>query len=414
MYLSAMQTVLFIGLVWPEPQSSAAGIRMLQLLEVFSESGYAVHFASAAGKTPYSHPLGEMGITELEIKLNDSSFDDLIKTLHPAIVVYDRFMIEEQYGWRVRQSAPQALTVLDTEDLHLLRKARQEAKKQHTSTNIYNETAKREIASILRSDLSIMISKAEVKILREQFHVPAGLLHYLPFLENPNEGNTSRLSRDFEDRKDFIFIGNFLHEPNWHTVQVLSKEIWPLLKKRVPEAEMHIYGAYASEKVYQLHRPKDRFLIKDRADDARATMGKYRVLLAPIAFGAGVKGKIVDAMQTGTPTVSSTVAAESMTDDHRWNGFVTDDVADFVDKATLLYRDKAIWQAAQVVGQELLRTNYNRTDFLEAFLEKLHDIKANLLEHRQAHFIGEILHSQQFSSSKYMSLWIETKNKKSV
>ncbi|MFD2969197.1 glycosyltransferase [Sphingobacterium bambusae] len=406
-----MQTILFIGLVWPEPKSSAAGTRIVQLLELFSEAGHRLLFASAAGKTTYSHPLHEMDIEEVEIRLNDSNFDVFIADLKPDVVVFDRFMIEEQYGWRVRQFAPQALTVLDTEDLHFLRAARQEATKRKLAVDLYNNTAKREIASILRSDLSLIISKEEMILLQEKFNIPKALLFYLPFLEHVFAGLKNEGWPSFTTRKDFIFIGNFLHEPNWHTVQILKKEVWPLLKQKVPEAEMHIYGAYASEKVYQLHQPKDRFLVKDRAADARQTMERYRVLLAPIAFGAGAKGKIVDAMQTGTPTVSSTVAAESMTQDNRWNGFITDDRDDFVEKAALLYRDEALWQQAQMMGGELLRVNYDRSKFLPRFFECLATTKENLFSHRQANFIGEILHSQQLNSSKYMSLWIETKNK---
>lgn len=410
-YIRCMQTVLFIGLVWPEPKSSAAGTRIVQLLELFHEAGHKLVFASAAGQTAYSHPLHKIGVVEMDIKLNDSSFDVFLAELKPDVVVFDRFMIEEQYGWRVRQFAPQALTILDTEDLHFLRAARQEAAKRKQPVDLYNSTTKREIASILRSDLSLIIAKEEMILLQEKFHIPKALLYYLPFLEHVVDGPKNEGWLSFAARKDFIFIGNFLHEPNWHTVQVLKKEVWPLLKQQVPAAEMHIYGAYASEKVYQLHQPKDRFFIKDRAEDARQTMGRYRVLLAPIAFGAGAKGKIVDAMQSGTPTVCSTVAAESMTHDDRWNGFISDDRDEFVAKAARLYRDEALWQQAQMMGGELLRANYDRSKFIPRFFECLSGIKENLLDHRRANFIGEILHSQQLSSSKYMSLWIETKNK---
>ena len=116
--------VLFIGLVWPEPTSSAAGFRMMQLIETFLDRSYQITFASAAAKSPYSAPLKSLSIVEQPIVLNSDSFDDFITQLQPDIVVFDRFMIEEQYGWRVAQQCPSALRVLDTEDLHLLRQAR--------------------------------------------------------------------------------------------------------------------------------------------------------------------------------------------------------------------------------------------------------------------------------------------------
>lgn len=406
-----MQTVLFIGLVWPEPKSSAAGTRIIQLIQVLLGAGCRVVFASAAAKSPYSYPLLEEGVEEVAIKLNDASFDIVIQELKPDTVVFDRFMIEEQYGWRVRQFAPAALTILDTEDLHFLRAARQEAVRKNSTINLYNMTAKREIASILRCDLSLIISQDELSLLQDGFNMPHSLLYYLPFLEK-RPGEAERASwPTFEQRKNFMFIGNFLHEPNWYTVQVIKKEVWPVLKKLLPEAEMHIYGAYATEKVFQLHQPRDRFFIKDRAEDARLTMQRYRVLLAPIAFGAGAKGKFVDAMQTGTPSVSTRIGAESMTRDGRWNGFIEDDPKAFAEQAALLYTDEKIWQHAQAEGIMLLGENYDRSLRVAPFLARVAQLQDNLLEHRQAHFIGEILHSQQLSSTKYMALWIEEKNK---
>src|SRR5690606_26132421 len=126
-YLSGMQRVLFIGLVWPEPSSSAAGWRILQLLQVFAQAGYAVTFASAASKSAYSYPLEEENVNTQQIVLNDSSFNDFIGILQPDVIVFDRFISEEQFGWRVREQCPDALSILDTEDLHFLRSARQHA-----------------------------------------------------------------------------------------------------------------------------------------------------------------------------------------------------------------------------------------------------------------------------------------------
>src|SRR5690606_39940854 len=86
----------------------------------------------------------------------------------------------------------------------------------------------------------------EMELLLETFHLSADLLYYLPFLESNIEESAKYTWLPFRQRKDFVFIGNFLHEPNWHTVQVLKKQIWPKIRKLLPEAELHIYGAYAS------------------------------------------------------------------------------------------------------------------------------------------------------------------------
>ena len=88
------------------------------------------------------------------------------------MVIFDRFMIEEQFGWRVEKTCPQALRVLDTSDLHCLREARQTQLKQGGVLDLYNEIALREIAAIHRSDLTLMISEYEIELMREQFAIP--------------------------------------------------------------------------------------------------------------------------------------------------------------------------------------------------------------------------------------------------
>ena len=406
-----MKTILFIGLVWPEPQSSAAGIRILQLVRMFQSVGYQVVFASAAAKSPYSHPLSQERVREEDIQLNDSRFDAFVISLKPDIIVFDRFVTEEQYGWRVRQHCPAALTILDTEDLHFLRRARQKAVKQHTTIDYYNEITMREIAAILRCDLSLIISKYEIQLLLETFHLSADLLYYLPFLEPTIEESTRNNWLPFEQRKDFVFIGNFLHEPNWHTVRTLKTHIWPKIRKYLPTAELHVYGAYASEKVYQLHQPQENFLIKGRAEDARKTLEAYRVLIAPIPFGAGVKGKFIDAMQAGTPSVTTTVGAESMSVDGRWNGYMEDDPDCFSEKATRLYEDMKIWYEARETGIDILHATSSKEQFEVPFLRHINELNTGLSVHRRKNFIGQILQNQQHSASKYMSRWIEEKNK---
>jgi len=402
-----MLKVLFIGLVWPEPTSSAAGWRILHLVKLLLQE-YEVHFASAASKSPFSYNLEELGVIEHEISLNDSSFDLFIKDLDPMAVVFDRFMVEEQYGWRVAESVPNALRILDTEDLHFLRIARQEAFKKNTKVDYFSHTAKREIASIVRSDVSLIISQVEMDLLINEFRVDANRLLFLPFQENKLEELSYR--GIFEDRANFIFIGNFIHEPNWRTVEILKRNIWPILRKRLPTVELHIYGAYASEKVNQLHNPKEGFHIKGRADDARETIGKYRVLLAPIPFGAGAKGKFIDAMYAGTPFVTTEVGAEDMKHAGDLGGYIVDNEEKLIQKAIDLYSDKVEWYEFQKKGDTFFSNTVADNSYSEIFLDWIRNNLGDIENLRKENFIGQILYQQQFNSTKYMSMWIEAKN----
>ncbi|WP_343524457.1 glycosyltransferase [Pedobacter sp.] len=403
--------LLIIGLVWPEPRSSAAGTRMIQLVDVFLVKGYQITFASAASKSEFSYDFSKTRVVEQEIRLNDESFNTFLKELMPDLVIFDRFMIEEQYGWRVQQECPNALKILDTEDLHSLRSARQQSGKKKQAIDLFSDTAKREMASILRCDLSLIISEVEMEILKVQFKIDPSLIYYLPFLENEITPQNIENWVPYEDRADFVFIGNFLHEPNWDTVQVLKTKIWPLLRKKLPNAVLNIYGAYPSQKVLQLNNENEKFLIKGRAADSREIISKHRILLAPIQFGAGVKGKFIDAMQVGTPSATTSVGAEAMRGELVWNGSIEDDPELFVEKAAKLYQDKNAWQTAQQNGVKIINERYATKYYTGKFIKDIEKLASNLSIHRQNNFFGQILNHHTVQSTKYMSLWIEQKNK---
>jgi glycosyltransferase involved in cell wall biosynthesis len=406
--------LLIIGFVWPEPRSSAAGSRMIQLIAVFQSAGYHITFASPCAKSDNAVNLEEINVAQVSIKLNNSSFDDFIKVLNPDIVMFDRFMMEEQFGWRVSEQCPRALKILDTEDLHCLRKARQQAFKESKPFNtkyLFNDTAKREIASIYRCDLSLIISEAEMEILKKEFKVDAFLLQYVPFLlDNISDEQLNNLPV-FNNRKHFITIGNFLHEPNYNAVLYLKEIIWPLIRKQLPQVELHIYGSYASQKVNQSHNEKQGFLIKGFAEDANVVMRNTRACLAPIRFGAGLKGKLFDAMQNGTPCITTTIGAEGIYGNLKSNGFIEDNPQEFATKAVQLYNNEVLWKEKQLNGFEIINTRFNKVSFEKDLIYKINETTKQLNDKRLNNFIGQMLQHHSIQSTKYMAKWIEEKNK---
>ena len=410
------RTLLIIGFVWPEPKSSAAGSRMMQLIHFFKEESYQITFASSSAKTDRSFQLEKLDVVPKTIELNKPSFDEFIKTLQPDVVLFDRFMTEEQFGWRVAESCPDAIRILDTEDLHGLRKARELAFRSGNSWNssfLLNEVAKREIASIYRSDLSLIISEAEMELLQTYFKVDQNLLFYLPFiLKEITELQIKALPK-FNQREHFITIGNFLHEPNYQGVLQLKNVIWPIIRKALPETELHVYGAYSSQKVTQLHNEKQGFLIKGFADDALDVMKQARICLASLPFGAGLKGKVVEAMQAGTPCTMSTIAAEGLFGHFQPNGFISDMPQQCAKNAVQLYSDATLWEEKHKIGFEILRERFNKVKLHDLFSTNLEDICQNLVQNREQNFTGQMLQHHQLQSTKYLSKWIEEKNKPS-
>ena len=413
-----MKKLLVIGYVWPEPDSSAAGSRMLQLLDIFQRQKYQVIYASPALSSDHMVDLETLNITKVSIELNNSNFDDYVKALNPDIVLFDRFMMEEQFSWRVEKQCPAALRLLETVDLHCLRYARHQAVKNNKDANnpeninYNNDIAVREIASILRCDLSLLMSEVEVKILKDIYQVDEDLLLFLPFMyDSLDKNEVIKKWPVFAQRKNFTTIGNFRHEPNWDSILYLKNEIWPLIRKKLKNAELHIYGSYLPKKAQQLHNEKQGFLIKGWADDAIETISQYRICLSPLRFGAGMKGKLADAMLSGTPSITTSMGAESMQGGYDWPGFVYDTPEEIANSAIELYQDEKVWLEKQQNGITIVNNVFNKTENEKKIITKLLSVIASLEENRKNNFTGMMLRHHTMKSSMYMSQWIEAKNK---
>ncbi len=405
-----MNNLLVIGHTFPEPSTTAAGSRMMQLIQLFQEEGFQITFASTATISERTAKLENRNISVKNIILNDASFDGFVNELNPDIVIFDRFITEEQFGWRVSENSPNALKILDTEDLHFLRKAREEAIKKKLpvlEAYLFSETAKRELASILRCDLSLIISEYEMDLLQNTFKISADILYYLPFLVESTSKKIELPS--FRERENFIAIGNLLHAPNVDSVLQL-KEIWPEIKKQLPKAEIHIYGAYAPQQILQLNNKKEGFIIKGWAENLEDVMKGYRVQLAPIRFGAGLKGKLLDAMRFGLPSVTTAIGAEGMCGELPFGGAITASKEDFIHTAVQLYSDEIIWEKAQKNGFMIIQKRFQKEIFSTAFKSHIIALSKELETHRQKNFLGEILQQQSLQSTKYLSKWIELKN----
>ncbi|MEE9365045.1 MAG: glycosyltransferase [Cellulophaga sp.] len=410
-----MQKILLIGFLWPEPNATAAGGRMLQLIQFFKQQKYQITFASTSTENEHTDNLSKLGINTQSIVLNDASFDEFIWNLLPNIVLFDRFMIEEQFGWRVAKHVPNAIRILDTEDLHSLRATRQEAHKESISFSIEdwkkNTITKREIASIYRCDLSLIISSFEMELLTKELKVDNQLLFHLPFMLPQIEMIETEKWKSFENRKNFICIGNGKHAPNLDAINWLKKEIWPRIHKQLPKSELHIYGAYLPESVQQMHKPKEGFYIMGRAEVAIDVLEEVRVNLAPLRFGAGIKGKLVDGMHSGTPSITTTIGAEGMHGNLPWNGMITDKAEHFANVAVELYLNKEKWNKMQQNGVSINNKYYEKNTLHKAFLDKINALKRDISNHRLQNFIGTMLLHHSLASTKYMSRWIEEKNK---
>ncbi len=421
-----MPHLLYLGHVWPEPRSSAAGRRTLSVLGAFHEAGWEVSFASAAEAGERAEGLDNVTHRRQPVLLNDERFDRFLADISPDVVVFDRFMTEEQFGWRVERTLPSALRVLDSIDLHCLRRVRQSMAGSPADRDAYrlspeaddeelaqrllaSDDAKREVASILRSDLTLVVSPFEIDLLRRIFAVDDELLHLLPLMAETGR----RTDAAFDVREGFATIGNFMHAPNHDAVAWLHAELWPRLRERLPDAELNVYGSYTPEAVKRLDDPTRGFRVRGWAEDAVASLARARVCLAPLRFGAGQKGKILDALAAGTPVVATPIAAEGMQrPGSQWCGAVAADVESFVDAAVRLYEEPEAWRRAQTAGREMLAKDHDARVLAPALLDRIVSSMERREERRTKNFVGAMLRHHHHRSTEFMARWIEAKNRR--
>ncbi len=406
--------VLIMGYVWPELTSSAAGLRDWNLIESFLSVGWRVTFSSSSQMNPFSEQLQKKGVEVVSLRPNDPQFDAWIKINQPDFIIFDRFVTEEQFGWRVAENSPRSIRILDTQDLHFLRRSRQEAVQGGKSLNevsschfdLVSETSLREIASIYRSDCTLILSDFEIKLLVERFQVPSHLLflsrfHYLEPPATPG----------FGERKHFVMIGNFRHLPNSDGVSWLRHSIWPLIREQLPEAEVHIYGAYPSKAMMHLTDEKIGFIVKGPIEDHHAMLKKYRVNLAPLRFGAGIKGKITDGWFAGTPVVTTFIGSEGMSGACEWGGKIAEDSCDFSQKCIQLYSEQETWQIAHTHSVCLLKSLYSQEENSKNLIRHLIELRSEIEMKRKLNIVGSLLNYHFHRSTKYFSKWIEAKNR---
>jgi glycosyltransferase involved in cell wall biosynthesis len=408
-----MHSILIIGKVWPEEHTTGAGVRMMQLIKTFLKNNYSITFASGAQISEYSTDLIQLGVKTAQIKLNCDSFNAFIRTLNPEIVLFDRFSTEEQFGWRIQEELPNSLRILDTEDLHFLRSARERVFKKVGFPYSLEETIEtalelditlREIAAMLRCDVNLIISQFEIEILKTHFPIPETQLFYLPLLPAGGKVNLS-----FSERKDFIFAGNFIHQPNKDTVHFLDS-LWPKIKQQLPEANLNIYGAYADKSILQLNNVKSGFLVHGWVEDLSTEIAKSRILIAPLRFGAGLKSKILEAFNVGTPSATTAIGAEGIEQKPNFSGVIGDCDDEWISAIVHIYKNESAWKPENAKALKTISTKFQGHE-LEGFPSIMKTKLEQLQSNRKNQFLQQLLLHETLKSSKYLSKWIMEKNK---
>ena len=211
------------------------------------------------------------------------------------------------------------------------------------------EMQSRELEAINGCDASILVSEQEFEAVKDE--LPPEKLHILPLiLDVPGT------DKQFHERKDIVFVGGFQHSPNVDAVKYFVSEIMPLVRQELPEARFHVVGSKPTEEILAL--ATDDVIVTGFVENLTPLLDKMRVSVAPLRYGAGIKGKIGTAMAAGLPVVATSLAVEGMLLNDNETVLVADEAEDFVNALVRVYKNKRFWNQLSQNGLEFAKQNW--------------------------------------------------------
>lgn len=350
-----VRQVLVIDNLTPVPARDSASLRLVNLMRLLRESGIHVVFLPAdrrhAGAS--TRALQASGV-EVWHAPYVGGMARWMQTNGPRFshVMLCRHYIAREFLPLVRRHAPGAAVLFDSIDLHYVRELR--------GAEIADDTAMRraaertralELDMVQRCDATLVVSHAEAEVLARD--APGARVEVLTNLHE-----IAGPGLPFSARRDLVFVGGFRHPPNTDAVAWFVEAIFPRIRSHLPDVRVHCIGGDVPERIAVLGG-RDGVEVHGHVPDIAPYMDGCRIALAPLRFGAGVKGKVNLSMAHGQPVVATTCAAEGM---HLHDGddvLIADDPADFADAVVRLYRDEALWARLAAGGLANVRTHFS-------------------------------------------------------
>ena len=353
------KNILVIDHHLPMPDRDSGSLRMFQILKILHRLGHRVTFLpdNLADMPSYTCELQKRGIQVVHHPYVKRVRDYLIS--HGPmfdVVVLSRCDFARKHIADVRLHAPQSRIIFDTVDLHYLREQREAQLTQ--DPDVRRKAQERQLLEdylIKEADETWVVSPIEQQMLQENWtHKSIQLVSNIVDVTGP--------VTPFALRRDWLFIGGFQHRPNIDAVLFFVEEIYPLVRERLPDTKFYIIGDKAPPEIVAL--ASDRIIVAGLQRNVRSFFDSVRLSVAPLRFGAGIKGKINQSMAFGVPVVATSIAVEGMNLADHEHVLVADEPQDFARALIELYESEELWKRLSQNGisktQELYSTDAAR------------------------------------------------------
>ena len=346
--------ILVVDATTPTPDKDSGSLDTFNFLRIFRDCGFHVTFVPQdMGRIPgYTEDLERIGV-ECAHAPWSKSLDDAVRRYAPQadVVVLHRVHVARAVMDLVRACAPNARIVFDTVDLHFLREARE--------AELLGCSRRRSLAVQTRAIELKMIEKADAVLVRSQYEVgvvheslPDARLHVMPIVRDiPGRGATS-----WEARKDVVFIGGFSHPPNVDAVKYFIAHVWPDLRAANFPGKFIIAGSNMPDEIKAL--AADDVITLGYVPDLAGLFDACRLTVAPLRYGAGLKGKVISSLSHGVPCVASSVAVEGSGFANGVHLLVEDEPTGMARAICRLYEDQRSWEALSEAGLAFCKENF--------------------------------------------------------
>lgn len=351
--------LIIIDKVLPWYDRASGSLRLYTMIKLFQSLGYLITFVALNGENQenYIYDLEKMGVEVYAVgsnrhkKFGDSyDLNQILKYRKYDIAFLSFYDVAEKYLKVIKEKFPDILTVIDTVDIHFLRELRRSELEQ--SDELYQiamKTKEKELAIYSEADIIVTVTDEDKKILLNENNS-------LNIIEIPNIHEHVNEIIALDDRKNLLFIGNFNHIPNVDAVNYFVESIWPQVKIRIPGIKFYIVGNKSNELLK--YDDKD-IIITGYVPDTQTYLQSCRVSVAPLRFGAGMKGKIGEALISGIPVVTTSIGAEGMGLEDGKHLMIADRPDDFVNKIVNLYNNPYLWGKLAEEGREYINEMYS-------------------------------------------------------
>ncbi|MEM7053942.1 MAG: glycosyltransferase, partial [Pseudomonadota bacterium] len=362
---------LIIDAVTPTPDQDSGSVRMFALLKLFGQIGYQTSFmpSNLAWAGVDSVRLQQAGIEVLTAPWVNDVEEWLVEHGRDLnLVLVSRHYILTPLIRLIRHYCPNAQLLFDTVDLHFLREEREaEVNASAAALREAARTRRAELSLIERSDATLVVSGFEARLLNEL--KPEARVQVVS-----NVHSLQSAGNAWADRRDVLFVGGFQHPPNRDAAFWLIEEILPQIREHLPEVKLHLIGSKMPDAIRERRAPG--LIVHGFVADLEPYLNTCRVSLAPLRYGAGVKGKVNQAMSHGLPVVATTCAAEGMYTRHEHDVLMADTADDFAEQVVRLYQDQALWEKIAANGRDNVEQHFSVAAAERALSELLRELES--------------------------------------